>query len=185
MVITAGTEASQQSTEKRNKLTFLSSKVNDQSGLYNRKVMAEMEATIAGFTVDEIKTMTDVKTEGNAELMAECAMDIKRLLRGDIVEPNEMANTAYLQKFRNYMRDESDYFKKHPELAMRMWAYFDSLNDVVLRNMMQDVNKQLMQQGLTTIPGLANGMGGGEAPAPEMTPMVGGGQGQAMLNYGK
>lgn len=44
-IITAGSEQTMQGIDKKNKLTFLqSNKINP---LYNPKVMAEMEATIA------------------------------------------------------------------------------------------------------------------------------------------
>lgn len=170
-VITAGSEETAQTTEKRNKLTFLAAKAIDQTGVYNKKVLGEMEASIAGFSVDEVKAMTDTKNDGNTELMSECAMDIKRLLNGDDVAPNELANTAYMQKFRDYLRDESDYMLKNPELSQKMWAYYDSLNPIVLRNMTQDINKQLAAEGITTMSGQANGMADGiTAPAPAPTP---------------
>lgn len=194
MVITAGTEASVQNTEKRNKLTFLASKAADMTGVYNRKILAEMEASIAGFTIDEIKAMTDNKAEGNAEIMAECARDIQRILEGETVEPNEMANTAYLQKIRDYIRDEQEYMKKHPDTLNRMWAYFDALNPIVLRNMTQDINQQLIKEGIPSMPGQQAGiipevMPGEMPQAPGATPAPQAQQPislpQTIQNYGK
>ena len=160
MVITTGTEEKMQTTEKRNKLTFLSSKSADQSGIYNKKILAEMEAAIAGFTPDEIKAMTDVKNDGNAELMAECAEDIQRMLDGEVIEPNEMANTAYLQKMRDYMKDNKDYFLKKPQIANTMFTYMESLQPIIMRNMVEQLDEQLIKEGLMSTVGQAQGLGG-------------------------
>lgn len=158
MVITAGQEETQQTTEKRNKLTFIAGKMNDQSGIYNKKVMAEMEAAIVGFTVDEIKTMTDVKNDSNEELMSECAMDMERMLDGEYILPNELANTAYMQKIRDYMKDNSDYMIKNPDIADLFWNYLDRIQPVVMRNMTQDINKELAAQGIPSLEGQSQGM---------------------------
>lgn len=160
MVITAGAEEKLQTTEKKNKLTFLSSKSADQSGIWNKKIMGEMEANIAGFTTDEIKAMTDVKNDGSAELMAECAMDIQRMINGEDVELNEMANTAYLQKMRDYMKDNKSYFMKHPETANKMFDYMTALEPVIMRNMIEQLDTQLAKEGLMSSVAQANGMGG-------------------------
>lgn len=165
MVITAGAEERMQTTEKKNKLTFLSSKSADQSGIYNKKVLAEMEATIAGFNPDEIKAMTDTQNDGNAELMAECAQDIQRMMNGEEIEPNELANTAYLQKMRNYMRDNKEYFMKRPEIAQRIFTYMDSLAPIITRNMVEQLDGQLAKEGLMST--AANSLGyGGQAVVP-------------------
>jgi succinate dehydrogenase flavin-adding protein (antitoxin of CptAB toxin-antitoxin module) len=167
MVITAGAEERQQTTEKKNKLTFLSAKSADQSGTYNKKIMAEMEAAIAGFSQDEIKAMTDIKDDENAELMSECADDIEELMEGKRVLPNEMANTAYLQKFRDYMKDNAEYFLKHPDIAQVMFAYMDALEPIVMRNMQESLDKQMMKEGLISTAGQANGLQPGQAIIPE------------------
>ena len=191
MVITAGQEETKQSTEKRNKLTFLSSKGNDQSGVYNAKILAEMEATIAGFNVDEIKYMLDPQNEGNAELMSECAADMQEMLNGKVILVNDLANTAYMQKIKDYMRDESEYMVKHPRIAAIFMDYMVRLGPVVIRNMSQGVNEQLVKEGVPTLEGQALGIQGG--PPPESTaPNTGGSTGpskaqqQSVLqNYGK
>ncbi len=189
MVITAGQEEQMQNTEKRNKLTFLSSKGNDMSGTYNKKVLAEMEASIAGFSPDEIKYMLDPKNDGNSELMAECADDIQRMLRGNTITVNDLANTAYLQKIKDYMRDEQDYFLKHPDTMAIFFDYMNRLMPVVSANMMAEVNTQLAKEGIPTLPGQAMGING-QAPAM----MEGGGSSapttpateqSTLQNYGK
>lgn len=160
MVITAGQEETMQNTEKRNKLTFLSAKGNDQSGIYNKKVLAEMEASVVGFTYDEIKYMLDTKNDGAAELMAECAEDIQKMLSGKYIPVNDMANTAYMQKIKDFMRDEKEYLVKRPEIANLFWDYMDRLQPVVIANMTADMDKQLAAEGLPTSAGAAMGMEG-------------------------
>jgi len=153
-------EETMQNTTKRNKLTFLSSKGNDMSGVYNKKVLAEMEATIAGFTPDEIKYMTDPKNEGSEKLMSECAEDIQRMLKGEVILTNDMANTAYMQKMKDYMRDNQEYFIKHPDIANNMFNYMERLQPIVIRNMTVDINTQLASEGIPTLQGQAQGMSG-------------------------
>lgn len=164
MVITAGQEERMQTTEKRNKLTFLSAKGNDQSGTYNKKVLAEMEASIAGFNYDEIKYMLDTKEDGTEELMAECAEDIQEMLDGKIIPTNDMANTAYMQKMKDYMRDEKEYFLSKPHIAEIFYDYMNRLQPVVMANMAASMNKQLIAEGLPSTGGQAMGMSGQALP---------------------
>lgn len=164
VVITAGQEQTMQNTEKRNKLTFLSAKGNDMSGTYNKKVLGEMEATIAGFNHDEIKYMLDTKNDGTTELMAECAEDIQDMLAGKIIPANDMANTAYLQKLKDFMRDESEFMVEHPEIAKIFDDYWTKIQPIVTANMVADANKQLAKEGLPTTGGSAMGMVGQAIP---------------------
>lgn len=166
MVITAGAEERMQTVEKKNKLTFLSSKGADQSGIYNKKVLAEMEASIAGFTQDEIKAMTDTKNDENADLMSECAGDIQDLLAGEDIQPNQMANTAYLQKFKDYMKDNSEYMLRHPDTASRMFAYMNQLTPIIAANMAENLDQTLGKEGLISMPGQAAGIPQGQAMVP-------------------
>lgn len=191
MVITSGQEEQMQNTEKRNKLTFLSAKGNDQSGVYNKKVLAEMEATIAGFSPDEIKYMLDPQNEGNAELMSECADDIQRMLHGEVIPVNDLANTAYMQKVKDYLRDNMEYFLKHEDIAGIFFDYLNRLVPVVTANMTANMNAQLSKEGIPTLPGQAAGiagqapmMGGEGSVSPDAAPSNA--QVQSTLqNYGK
>lgn len=173
MVITAGQEETMQNTEKRNKLTFLSAKGNDQSGIYNKKVLGEMEAAIAGFNYDEIKYMLDTKNDGTTKLMAECAEDIQEMLDGKVIMVNDMANSAYMQKMKDYLRDNKDYMLKHPEIANIFFDYMNRLQPVVMQNMTNEMNKQLTAEGLPSLMGQANGMSG-QALVPNVAPNNGG-----------
>lgn len=195
VVVTVGQEETAQNTEKRNKLTFLSAKGNDQSGIYNKKVLGEMEATIAGFTPEEIKYMLDTKNDGNAELMAECAEDIQEMLAGKVIPTNDMANTAYMQKMKDFMRDEKEYMMSHPDIANIIFEYLSRLEPVVMANMAAGINKQLSAEGIPTVPGQELGMigapmepsgtapiAGGSEAVPSTTPAV---QQSSLQNYGR
>lgn len=169
MVITAGQEETMQNTEKRNKLTFLSAKGNTVAApgapeIYNKKILAEMEATIAGFTPDEIKYMLDTKDDGTTELMAECAEDIQEMLAGNRIEVNDMANTAYVQKMKDFMRDEKDYMMANPNIQTIFWDYISRLGPVVATNMNAAVNKQITAEGMPSLPAQAMGMAGQALP---------------------
>ena len=54
VVTSAGSEQSMEQVTKRNKLTFLQN--NKENPIWNPQVLGEMEATIAGFEIDDIKT---------------------------------------------------------------------------------------------------------------------------------
>ena len=157
MVVTAGAEETMQTTEKRNKLTFLSAKSNDQTGVYNKKVLAEMEASIAGFNPDEIKYMLDVKNDGDAILMSECAADIQSLLNGDYIEVNDMANSAYMQKMKDYLRDNKAYMLKHEDIATNFFDYMNRLQPVVIANMTEQADKQMVKEGFPSMGAQAQG----------------------------
>lgn len=189
VVVTAGTEEKMQTTEKKNKLTFLSAKAADKSGIYNKKIMAEMEAAIVGFSPDETKAMTDTKDDENAELMSECAEDIEDLLEGEPVLPNQLANTAYLQKMKDYLKDNSEYMVKHPDVANRFFAYMVAIQPIVNANMAEALDKQLGAEGMISTPGVASGIPQGQAAVPG-APETGGGDTKAvdqmaLANYGK
>jgi hypothetical protein len=134
------------------------------SGTYNKKVLAEMEATIAGFSYDEIKYMLDTKNDGSAELMAEAAEDMQEMLAGNYIEVNDMANSAYMQKVKDFMRDEKEYMIAHPDIANLFWDYLARLQPIVMQNMAGEVNKQLASEGIPTVPGQSVGMTGQAIP---------------------
>lgn len=191
MTITTGQEETAQNTEKRNKLTFLSAKGKDQSGTYNKKIIAEMEASIAGFSNDDIKYMLDTKDEGTEQLMAECAQDIQTMLGGKYIEVNDLANTAYMQKMKDYMRDKKEYMLAHPKVLELFMNYMGRLMPVVIANEQSKVNTTLAKEGIPTLPGQAMGMSG-QAVVPGATPQTGGSGGtmnsvaqMSLANYGK
>lgn len=170
-VVTAGSEETLEREKKADKLKFLVAKKGDTN--FNQKVIAEMEAGIVGFDTDEVKRMLDTSDYANAELMSEAARDIERLLDGEMIEPNDMANTAYQQKIVDYLKDEREYMIKNPRLQKAFFDYLAALEPIVIRNMAKQVNTTLQSRGMQSVQGMQNdamipGIGG--APAPEMAP---------------
>lgn len=167
-IITAGSEQTMQGIDKKNKLTFLqSNKINP---LYNPKVMAEMEATIAWFNPDEVKAMLD-KDYGNAELMAEAAEDIQDLLAGKRMKPNPAATAPYAQKILDFVKENAEDIDD--DVARQFYAYIAELMPIILANMGNSINDQLAQEGLPSMQWQAMGMTGqaqvpGQPPLPEM-----------------
>lgn len=173
VVVTAGAEESLEAVKTRNKLQFLASK----TGLptYNQRVLGEMEASIVGFNIDEVKRLLDTKDDSNAEIQSEAARDIQSLLDGDDIEPNQVATTAYKQKIVDYLRDQEENIK--PDQAARIFAYLDTLDEIIMRNMQVKIDETLAAEGLPSQAGLAAGMEGQaqlpgqpEVPLPEPLP---------------
>lgn len=131
-VIVEASDAEVQSDliDKKNKLTFLSAKKGDMT--FNQRVIAEMEAEIVGFKKEDIDRLLDVQNAASAELMAECANEIEKLISGEEVEPNWQANTKYAQKIVDYMQDYKN------ELDDTQWKaledYLIAIQPIVIKN---------------------------------------------------
>lgn len=134
-VIVEASDAEEQAStiDRRNKLQFLGA--NAQNPIQNPKKAYEISAKIAGLTPDEIKELTDTTEFGNAELMAEASMDIERVLEGNAPQPNQLANTAYKQKFVDYMRDHLEDMTQTQFANME--AYLQACEPIVIRNMVR------------------------------------------------
>ncbi len=137
-------------SEKRAKLNYVTN--NKQNPILNQKVLAEFEADIAGFEADDIKRLFDVDEFGDAELMSECARDIKKLLNDEDIKPNEAANVAYKQKMVDYLRDKSENLKDD-QLA-RIIAYIEEIEPFIIQNTVRKANELNAQAGNLDVPGL-------------------------------
>ncbi|MES2309537.1 MAG: hypothetical protein V4507_11840, partial [Verrucomicrobiota bacterium] len=73
-------ETNADAIDKRNKLTYLTNSSGQYAQILNPKKMFEIGATIAGFSIDEIKEMLDVEAWGNADLMSEASRDMEDLM---------------------------------------------------------------------------------------------------------
>ena len=122
--------------KQRIKLNFLTAHVQDQ--VQNPKKAYEMGAKIAGFEVEEIKQLQE-KDYGNQELLSEAERDIERILDGETVKPNRMANNAYKQRILSYLQDhEEDMTPKQTDAFI---VYIDALNEVVYANEARALNQ--------------------------------------------
>lgn len=159
---------------QRQKVAFLKGYQGDQS--VNQKTRFEMEATIAGFEPEDIKRLLDIEEFGNAELMAEAARDIQRIISGDFnFQPNEAATTAYSQKVLDYMRNNKEHLSDKVYTAMAL--YLEALKPIVIRNMAKKAHDAAAQSGkLDALRALTQGQspeqqipqGAQNLPQPEM-----------------
>jgi len=152
MVSTAGAEMTMEATEKRNKLTFIQN--NKMNPVFNPKLLAEMEATIAGFNADEVKSLLD-KDYGNMELMSECARDMQQIIAGKTVKPNQAANTAYAQKLLDFIRDNEE--NLNDEAIGSLMIYFEEIQPIIMRNMTRNINEILASEGQMSLNGQSLG----------------------------
>lgn len=146
---TAETALSEQ--EKEAKLSFLSAQAAiitppGQKPVQNPQKAYELQASIVGFDEDTIRQLQDTSNFGDADLMSEAERDIERILDGEIVKPNQIANTAYKQRFVDYMQDnqENISFEQFTMLA----NYVLLLDPIIARNMTRQANDLLMQQNI-------------------------------------
>lgn len=142
LIESSNAEAQADAIDKKNKLTFMSSYKGDQN--VNQKTLFEMQANIAGLSADEIRMLLDQSDYGEAELLSECDRDIEDLLAGKVIEPNRRANTAYAQRFLDYMNDHAE--DMTADEFMLFEDYFNRLKEVVIKNMVSTLQQQLAKE---------------------------------------
>lgn len=141
--------------EKKTKLAFLTAQAAipippGAKPIQNPQKAYELMATIAGFDEDTIRQLQDTQNFGDAEIMSEADRDIERLLDGEIFPPNQAANTAYKQRFVDYMMDnqESIDFDQFKTIS----NYVLKLDPIIMRNMTRRANDVLMNEKLSAPP---------------------------------
>lgn len=139
-------------TEKRTKIAFLTA--NAKSSIQNQQKAYEIAASIAGFKEEDIRQLLDTSDFGDAELMSEAERDIEDILDGKKVKPNQAANTAYKQRFIDYMRDHEEDIDFSDFSALS--EYVMKLDPIIMRNMVRQANELMMkmQSTLATDPAL-------------------------------
>ena len=141
MVDSSNAEIALSEVDKKAKLAFLSA--NSQNPVQNPKKAYELSATIAGFDDDTIRQLQDTSEFGTAAIMAEAERDIEGLLDGEDVKPNQGANTAYKQRFVDYMQNNQD--KITMDQFNRLTAYIALIDPIIVRNMVRQANELLMK----------------------------------------
>lgn len=127
---------------KTTKIEFLRARAN--SPIQNPKKAYEIEASISGFTEDEIDELLDVSYFGNARLMSQADEDLEDIIEGKDVKPRHDANNAYKQKLVDFMKEEMDNLTN--DQFSRLTAYIDSLEPFIMKNEARAlVNQQLNQ----------------------------------------
>lgn len=128
--------------ERKNKVLFLTQE--SQSQIVNPKKFFEIKARISGFTDDEIRQMLDTSEFGDSKLMSEADRDMESILDGKSIRPNRMATTAYKQRFVNFMLDHEEDMSETQKADM--FAYMDTLNPIILENMVRKVNEKVAME---------------------------------------
>lgn len=155
MVESSNAEVALSETEKRTKIAFLNSQANNP--IQNPQKAYEIQASIAGFEEDTVRQLLDTTDYGSAELMSEAERDIEALLDGEKIPPNQNANTAYKQRFVDYLKDNMENMEY--EQFVLLSEYILSLEEIINRNMVAQANRTLFKQKMEAL----------SAPLPEAT----------------
>lgn len=147
MVESSNAETALSEAEKRTKIAFLNSQAVNP--IQNQQKAYELQASIAGFEEDTIKQLLDTSDYGTAEIMSEAERDIEALLDGDKVLPNQAANTAYKQRFVDYMQDNQEDITEDQFEALA--EYVVALDEIIMRNMVRQSNDMLFKQEMNSI----------------------------------
>lgn len=147
MVESSNAELMLSEEEKKTKLIFLTN--NQQNPIQNPQKAYEISAGIAGFDEDTIRQLQDSGDFGDAEIMSEAERDIEKLLDGEKIQPNPGANTAYKQRFVDYMKDHQEDIT--PDEFQMFVAYITSLDDIIMRNMIAEANRMLFKQKMEAL----------------------------------
>jgi len=128
--------------DQRVKINFLSQQLLNPT--INQKKAFELQASIAGFSEDEIKQLLDTSVYGTQEIISEAERDIESLLDGEEIKPNQVANIAYKQHFIDYLRDHTE------DMDMKQFtvisAYIELLNPIIIKNETRAMNDKLTQE---------------------------------------
>ncbi len=130
MVVASNADEVTSIQDKMAKINFL--RTQGQNPTMNPKKAFEMEATIAGFTEEEIKQLQDTSEYGQAEIMAEAERDIEELLDGKDIDINDNANIAYKQRFVNYIKDHKEDINNKQFESLS--TYLKTLEQTIMKN---------------------------------------------------
>lgn len=148
MVEASNAEIALSEGEKKTKIAFIASQ--QENPVQNPKKAYEMQATIAGFSDDEIRQLMDVNEFGDAELMAEAERDIEAILDGKQIKPNKAATIAYKQRFVDYMIKNAEAIDLSQVLALE--AYVKQLEPIIQMNMARKLAETAVKEGLALNP---------------------------------
>lgn len=158
--------------DKNAKMAFLTAETDTpgpEQAIINPKKAFEMKARIVGFEEDEIRQLLDTSEFGDADLMSEADRDIEEILDGKKIKPNQNANTAYMQRFIDWLRDHQEDIT--PEKANEFFAYIDSLDEIVIRNMTRQAQQTALQMKLAAIKAAAAAPPVPGKPSPALAPL--------------
>lgn len=141
----------QLSEQKKRTMTAAYAGLLGNPAVPNQKFVVERLMEIAGEEQEAIRQLLDESGHGDAYVMSEAERDIEIILDGAIPRPNRIANTAYKQRFVDYMNDHEEDLDQ--ETFNRMVRYVQSLDEVIVSNMRRKAREEAQRQ-------LAAGAGG-------------------------
>jgi len=159
--ITGGLSAARQDAiSKKLKMEFLNSLHGNPAA--HPMVVAELTARLAGLSEIEIKRLLAQQRKDEKQIV-KAAEDLQKLMEGETVAPYPKADTTYLQEIVDFLLEH----KLTEKEEQRVTAYFESLQEIVTRNMILKAHLQAAESGM-----LGEAMGPG-TPGPVPGPDTG------------
>lgn len=147
MTQSSNAELALSETDRKLKLDFLAAQDKNPNTVQNLKKSYEMQATIVGFNDEETRQLLDTSEFGNEEIMSDADRDIEAIMDGEDIPINQEANTAYKQRFVDYMTKNQEDGLTEDEFN-RLAIYVAKLNPVIARNMARMANDALMTKAM-------------------------------------
>lgn len=154
MVEASNAELALSENDKESKLNFLAGQAAipvapGAKPIMNPQKAFEIQAEIAGLSAEQIRELLDTSNYGDAETMAEADKDIERIIDGEKVQPNEVANIAYKQRFVDYMGKNKEQINNDQFQALA--EYVMSLDAIIMRNMVRQANDEMFKMKVAQI----------------------------------
>lgn len=143
MVESSNAELALSEDDKKMQVNFLAANDKDPNSVQNKKKSYEIQAGIVGFDDEVIRELLDTSEFGDERMMADADRDIEMILDGKVIAANQEANTAYMQRFVDYMTRNQEDGLTDDEFK-RLSDYVDMLAPIIKRNMIKLANQTLM-----------------------------------------
>lgn len=141
--------------------------------IQNPKKAYEIMAETIGFDPETIKQLQDTSSFGTSEILSEADRDIEAILEGEQIALNQSADTAYKQRFVDYMQDNQEDITNEQFRALA--EYVMKLDQIIIRNMVRRANDRLMTDQMMALTMQPNGgVGASQQPsstAPDTLPL--------------
>lgn len=105
----------------------------------NQPKVIEKLGEVAGAEVEDIRQILDTNGYASSDIMSEAERDIEIILDGNMIQPNRKANTAYKQRFVDYIQDHEEDIDF--ETSQRLVQYIRSLDQVIVSNTRREVRE--------------------------------------------
>ncbi len=164
LVESSNAEMALSAQEQTTKIAFLDNQSKLPNTPQNPQKAYEIEAGIAGFDEETVRELLDKSDFAEAKVMAEAERDIERLLDGEKFAPNPIADTSYMQRFVDYMKDHEEDITEQQFVSLKM--YVELLQPIIMNNMIQRGNELAMKAAIAAPGGPGVGPDGQPLPAP-------------------